>query len=86
MALVIGGLGSSLGGLAGGMLLGPAASGWLFERHGGGPMLEHLAVMWGTFVVFCFLFRKDDPAADLVASVRRRVLAESGADAIAGGG
>jgi len=71
---------------AGGMLLGPAASGWLFERHGGGPMLEHLAVMWGTFVVFCFLFRKDDPAADLVASVRRRVLAESGADAIAGGG
>ena len=42
--------------------------------------------MWGTFVVFCFLFRKDDPAADLVASVRRRVLAESGADAIAGGG
>jgi MFS family permease len=48
---------------AGGMLLGPALSGQLFERYGGAVMLEHLAAMWGGFVVFCIVFRRDDPAS-----------------------
>lgn len=47
---------------AAGMLVGPALSGQLFERYGGATMLEHLAVMWGAFVVFCVVFRRDDPA------------------------
>ena len=25
-------------------------------------MLDHLAVMWVAFVVFCVVFRRDDPA------------------------
>ena len=48
---------------AGGMLFGPAASGLLFERYGGGIMLDHLAVMWGAFVVFSIVFWRDDPAS-----------------------
>jgi MFS family permease len=48
---------------AAGMLLGPAASGRLFERYGGGVMLDHLAIMWAAFVLFCIVFRRDDPAS-----------------------
>ena len=51
---------------AAGMLLGPAASGRLFERYGGGVMLEHLALMWTAFVIFCVVFRRDDPASTAV--------------------
>jgi hypothetical protein len=45
------------------MLLGPALSGRLFTRWGGAVMLDHLAALWAIFVVFCVVFRRDDPAA-----------------------
>ena len=47
---------------AAGMLLGPAISSYLFEKHGGAVMLEQLALMWVAFIVFAFAFRADDPA------------------------
>ena len=47
---------------AAGMLLGPAISSYLFEKHGGAVMLEQLALMWAAFIVFAFAFRADDPA------------------------
>ncbi|MBL8684934.1 MAG: MFS transporter [Myxococcales bacterium] len=46
---------------ASGMLLGPIISGAIFSRSGGVPMLLHLAVMWGAFVIFATIFRSDDP-------------------------
>lgn len=52
---------------AAGMLLGPFISSFVFEKHGGAPMLIQLAALWAAFVVFSFVFRRDDPAA------RRRV-------------
>jgi predicted MFS family arabinose efflux permease len=55
---------------AGGMLLGPMVSGQLFERYGGGAMLEHLAAMWAVFVVFCVVYRRDDPASARAAESR----------------
>lgn len=48
---------------AAGMLLGPPISSALFERHGGGAMLYHLAALWAAFVAFTTVFAKDDPAA-----------------------
>ncbi len=48
---------------AAGMLLGPFISSFLFEKHGGAVMLEQLALLWAAFVLFAFVFRKDDPAA-----------------------
>jgi MFS family permease len=48
---------------AAGMLLGPYISSYLFEKHGGAVMLEQLALLWVAFVIFAFVFRKDDPAA-----------------------
>jgi MFS family permease len=56
---------------AAGMLLGPPTSSLLFQAHGGGPMLYHLAALWMAFVLFTLLFRRDDPAA-------RPVLVEEG--------
>jgi MFS family permease len=47
---------------AAGMLLGPPVSSQLFERLGGSVMLHHLALLWGAFVVFSLVFRRDDPA------------------------
>jgi MFS family permease len=47
---------------AAGMLLGPAISSYLFERHGGAVMLEQLALMWAAFIAFAFAFRADDPS------------------------
>ena len=47
---------------AAGMILGPPISGWIFDRHGGQAMLFHLALLWAAFVIFTFLFRRDDPA------------------------
>jgi MFS family permease len=47
---------------AAGMLLGPYFSSYLFEKHGGAVMLEQLALLWATFVLFAFVFRADDPA------------------------
>lgn len=48
---------------AAGMLLGPPTSSAIFERSGGETMLIHLAVLWASFVIFCLLFRRDDPFA-----------------------
>src|SRR6187551_3192524 len=48
---------------AAGMLLGPFASSYLFEKRGGEAMLFSLALLWTLFVAFAFVFRKDDPAA-----------------------
>jgi hypothetical protein len=45
------------------MLLGPPISSALFDRHGGAVMLYHLAALWAAFVVFTWVFAKDDPAA-----------------------
>ena len=46
---------------AAGMLLGPAISSYLFERHGGAVMLVQLALIWAAFIAFAFAFRADDP-------------------------
>jgi len=48
---------------AAGMLLGPPISGWLFDRYSGTVMNAHYAALWGFFVVFTIIFRKDDPRA-----------------------
>ena len=56
---------------AGGMLLGPLASGWIFQTRGGVPMLYHLVGMWSAFIVFTLVFAGDDPAAQ-----RRRAAAQ----------
>ena len=48
---------------AGGMLLGPLVSGWIFETRGGVSMLFHLVAMWSVFIFVSFLFAGDDPAA-----------------------
>ncbi|MFS8068517.1 MAG: MFS transporter, partial [Byssovorax sp.] len=55
---------------AAGMLLGPLASGWIFQTRGGVPMLYHLVGMWSVFIVFTLIFADDDPAAQ-----RRRATA-----------
>jgi MFS family permease len=47
---------------AAGMLLGPPISSYLFETRGGAVMLEQLALLWASFVLFAFVFRADDPA------------------------
>jgi MFS family permease len=52
---------------AAGMLLGPPISSQIFYRHGGGPMLYHLAALWVAFVVFAQIFRNDDPAVGRVS-------------------
>ncbi len=57
---------------AGGMLLGPLVSGWIFETRGGVPMLYHLVVMWSVFILFSVVFAGDDPAAQ-----RRRAAAHA---------
>jgi MFS family permease len=46
---------------AAGMLIGPPISSVIFTRHGGGPMLMHLAALWATFVTFTLVFASDDP-------------------------
>jgi MFS family permease len=56
---------------AAGMLLGPLASGWIFQTRGGVPMLYHLVAMWSAFIVFTLVFAGDDPAA-----LRRRAAAQ----------
>lgn len=53
---------------AGGMLLGPPISSQIFHLRGGGPMLYHLAALWALFVVFAYVFRRDDPAFGHTAS------------------
>ena len=44
-----------------GMLVGPPIAGWLFQVHGGRPMLIHFGVLWIGFVALTVLFRGDDP-------------------------
>ncbi len=58
---------------AAGMLLGPLASGWIFQSRGGVPMLYHLVGLWSAFIVFTLAFAGDDPAAQ-----RRRAAAPIG--------
>jgi MFS family permease len=53
---------------AAGMLLGPFVSSYLFEKRGGEAMLFSLALLWTSFIVFAFVFRKDDPAAHRLAA------------------
>lgn len=48
---------------AAGMLAGPPISGWLFDRYDGNVMNAHYAAIWGFFVLFTIVFRKDDPRA-----------------------
>jgi len=55
---------------AGGMLLGPTISSWIYQTRGGVPMLYHLVVMWSAFIVFSLVFAADDPAV-----ARRRAAA-----------
>lgn len=50
---------------AAGMLIGPWLSSYLFARYGGGVMLTHIAALWAAFVVFAFVYRRDDPRAAL---------------------
>jgi len=45
-----------------GMLLGPPISSQLFARFGGVAMLYHLSALWAGFVLFAFVFQRDDPA------------------------
>lgn len=46
-----------------GILLGPPISGVIFQRWGGGAMLNHHVALWGTFVLFTMIFIHDDPAS-----------------------
>jgi MFS family permease len=55
---------------AAGMLLGPFLSSYLFEKRGGQAMLFSLALLWTLFVIFAFVFRRDDPAALRVSMPR----------------
>ncbi len=47
-----------------GMLMGPPISSVLFDRIGGDAMLFHLTGLWVAFVIFAFVFHRDDPAVD----------------------
>lgn len=44
-----------------GMLLGPPVTSVIFQRSGGAAMLYHLTALWTVFVIFCLVFRRDDP-------------------------
>jgi len=55
---------------AAGMLLGPFSSSYLFESRGGEAMLFSLALLWTVFVLFAFVFRKDDPATLRISTAR----------------
>ena len=55
---------------AAGMLLGPYCSSYLFEKRGGEAMLFSLALLWTLFVVFAFVFRRDDPASLQISKAR----------------
>ncbi len=46
-----------------GMLLGPPISSRIFQKVGGVAMIAHFAVLWGFFIVFTTVFRRDDPRA-----------------------
>ncbi len=59
---------------AGGMLLGPPTSSFLFTTQGGEAMLYHLAALWCAFVLFTLVFMRDDPAAARRAAARRAAL------------
>jgi MFS family permease len=54
-----------------GMLIGPPISSYLFARISGPAMLYHLAGLWASFLVFAFIFQRDDPAV----SRRRQAVA-----------
>jgi len=58
---------------AAGMLLGPFCSSYLFERRGGEAMLFSLALLWTLFIVFAFVFRRDDPAAFRISTARAQL-------------
>lgn len=46
-----------------GMLVGPPISSFVFKRVSGVAMIYHFAGLWALFVVFCVVFRQDDPAS-----------------------
>ncbi len=46
-----------------GMLVGPPISSFIFKRVSGVAMIYHFSALWAGFVVFCVIFRKDDPAS-----------------------
>jgi MFS family permease len=46
-----------------GMLIGPPISSFIFARISGAAMLYHLAALWVSFLLFAFIFQRDDPAA-----------------------
>jgi MFS family permease len=48
---------------ASGIFLGPPISSIIFQRWGGVAMLEHIVVLWGSFVLFTVVFIHDDPAS-----------------------
>lgn len=51
-----------------GMLLGPPVSSRIFQKVGGVAMIAHFAVLWGFFILFTTVFRKDDPRARAAAA------------------
>ena len=44
-----------------GMLVGPLVSSQIFQASGGAPMLLHFVGLWGCFVLFAWVYAKDDP-------------------------
>jgi MFS family permease len=46
-----------------GMLVGPPITSQIYAKVTGEAMIEHFAVLWGCFVVFTIVFRRDDPRA-----------------------
>jgi MFS family permease len=67
---------------AAGMLLGPPASSYLFQRYGGVTMIYHLAALWAAFVLFTVVFLYDDPAARKGKGKGREARAEGSAPAL----
>lgn len=50
-----------------GMFVGPLVSSQIFQAQGGAAMLLHFVVLWAAFVVFAYVFAKDDPKHGHVA-------------------
>lgn len=44
-----------------GMFVGPLISSQIFHARGGAAMLLHFVVLWACFIVFAWVFAKDDP-------------------------
>ena len=44
-----------------GMFVGPLIASQIFDAKGGAAMLLHFVALWAAFVVFAWIFAKDDP-------------------------